>query len=275
MTTVTPPVSDTPQPIKTRRLRRSGASDNDTVPKGSTDCSTGNETRTSDMTTPLRDSSPEPTHYITLQSHEAQKLWTGRAPTGSNTYRILGCVDFASYVRQIVAIAREHNDPYAIFQLVKIERALDELTRTLVDRLKTLDELLKEDEHTGMEFNAPSLKSFTPQRYPVLFASSYGYSAARAVGRFDQIIVLSVTARNCALLTDEDWNRSVPHTARRFRALFELARGFRFSGASVEDFASRNSRAQQAIEKYGEPLDDILQGNLTPSLINLSKATGS
>lgn len=269
MTTATnlPTASD--RPIKTRRLRSATPSSG---PKeaGSTECSTGNDELDSNSAT-KQTQAPEPTHYITLQSHEAQKLWLGRPPTGTNTYRILGCVDFSSYVRQITTIAREHNDPYAIFQLVKIERALEDLNQSLSDRLHTLKALLEEDEDTGLDFNAPSLKSFSTERYPVLFASGYGYSAARAVGRFDRVIVLSVTARNCALLTDDDWNRSVPDTARRFRAFFELARGFRFSGACIDDFASNNSRAQAAIEKYGQPLDDILQGKLRPSLLSLPR----
>jgi len=266
----TPTADVTPTPRSLRRRPKTAA------PPAASERSTGNDRgkepagRDGDPTAPPR--SPEPTHFITLRSFEAQKLWLGRTPA-EGRYRILGCVDFSTFVKQITDVAVQHDDPYADVQLLRIESALAALEAHVGELSSYLKGLLQEDEDSGLEYNGPFVKAFQPERYPVLFASGYGYKAARVLGRFDSVIVDSITARNCALLPDLDWRRTVPETSKRFRAFFELARGYRFSGASRDDFAANTERARAAIAKYGPVPEDVLNGVVRPALLPARERT--
>ena len=48
--------------------------------------------------------------------------------------------------------------------------------------------------------------------------------------------------------------------AHALRSLFSLAQQYRYSGATRDDFASKNAVARAALEKFGELPQDVLEG---------------
>jgi hypothetical protein len=48
--------------------------------------------------------------------------------------------------------------------------------------------------------------------------------------------------------------------AHVLRSLFGLAQQYRFSGATRDDFAAQNARAREALEKFCELPQDVLEG---------------
>lgn len=211
----------------------------------------------------------EATHIITLSSHEAQKLWRG-VRNDNPRKRVVGCLEFAKFAAQISQCSREHDDPYADMKLIEIERELDTLDKNIRWINGHLRDLLRGDEDSNMTFQSPTIKSFAPVQYPVLFASGYGYRAASLLGKFDTMVQLSVTARNCAAMSSAEWTKTIPKTAKDLRRIFEMARRFRYSGASRHDFAAGNARAHDAIERYGALPDDVLNGTRRPQLLPVS-----
>lgn len=207
-----------------------------------------------------------PTHTISLKSFDAQSLWTGR-PASNGKYPIEGCIDFSRKVKDISNLARSENDPYALMKLIEVDRAYKTLDTFLSETLKELKELLADDDDTGLNFVSPYLSPFKAVQHDIYFASGYGYNGVRLLGKYDTIVVLAITAANCAAMPRRDQIEIMNTCKRKLRAFYELTRIFHHSGTTCEDFKSGNPKAKEAIEKYGAIPDDIILGNIKPKLV--------
>jgi integrating conjugative element protein (TIGR03761 family) len=193
---------------------------------------------------------------IQIHTRAAYELFYGRKSDRENgVVQIVGLVMFASLTNQLITLCRE-DDPYAEAVLIKLEKILSEL-ETRIDELKAqFEEVLQRVE--GMEIGFH--ESVRPISVPISFASPYGFIAARCLVKFDRVFLHTYSAKHAGLISQKAWHESVIRTRASFRNLFLLAKHYRFAGVTRNDLAANNAKARDAMEKYGELPESILQG---------------
>ncbi len=204
---------------------------------------------------------------FTLHTQLAHRLFYGRRkgtkeividgkPVKKKMKPVIGLVRFATNVNQIFELAAM-DDPYADFQLIKIEEGLQTAKELTQKNVVFLEQLLGDVEGMSIE---PSF-SVEPVKLPLEFQTPFfGFEAARIIKSYDKLVLLALTTRQTGDLLSDDWDRIVNKTASKIRSAFLLSAGYRFAGATRNDFAANNERARAAIQKYGELPQDVLEG---------------
>jgi integrating conjugative element protein (TIGR03761 family) len=193
---------------------------------------------------------------IRLHTRTAFDLFYGRkSDREAGVVQIVGLVLFASLTNQLITLCRA-DDPYAEAVLIKVEKRLRELENR-VDELKGEFEAVLQ-QVDGMEIECH--ESISPTLVPISFANPYGFIAARCLVKFDRVFLHAYSAKHAGLILQKAWHESIIRTRASFRNLFQLAKQYRFAGVTRDDLASNNAKARQAIARYGELSESILQG---------------
>ncbi len=196
------------------------------------------------------------TGTFTCHTHLAHQLFVGRqSDSKNNISAIIGLLQFSSRINTIFELARE-DDPYADDRLLKIEQAL-EAAETYIDEQRVMVKVLLGDgDNVKIE---PSI-SVKPLEHTIEFKTRFAHFGMKLVSSFDKLVQLSLAATHTDRMFDDDWKRCVPASARKIRHAFAVSDHFRASGATRNDFAANNQRAQQALKKYGELEPAVLAG---------------
>ncbi|MCB1907199.1 MAG: TIGR03761 family integrating conjugative element protein, partial [Rhodocyclaceae bacterium] len=77
---------------------------------------------------------------------------------------------------------------------------------------------------------------------------------------YDDLARRLILAHHTALIDRSTLERWLNEGAHSLRSLFSLAQQYRYSGATRDDFASKNAVARAALERFGELPQDVLEG---------------
>lgn len=206
---------------------------------------------------------------ITLQSRQAHRLFYGRrADKAAGQYPIVGLVRFAKLVGDIWNAAAD-DDPYADMVLLEIETAHEDAARAVADQITAVQALIAE-QMEGIDVEI--VHSIKPAKLDIQFYSPWAYRAAILLTRFDQLVLLCLTARKVGLMLDDDWDSVVVRCGTRIRHMFELSRRWLATGVTRDDIAANNQVAQRADAKYSEQqqmlvmVDDVVSGKTRAKL---------
>jgi integrating conjugative element protein (TIGR03761 family) len=202
---------------------------------------------------------PGPMHTkgsIVLHTRAAHRLFYGRRKDEKQGIKpIIGLVRFSTNVNNICELAAK-DDPYADAVLVQLEKKFNTLDKLIKDNVTTCEDLLSSMDGLTIE----TQESVKPIVLPVEFRTTYGFMGARLLGQYDRLVRQCLSARHVGLLFSDDWGRLVGTTGRKIRELFWLSTSYRYTGVGRSDIKARTRLAQQAIDKYGELPQSIIDG---------------
>jgi integrating conjugative element protein (TIGR03761 family) len=184
-------------------------------------------------------------------------MFFGRSADRKNKVEpIIGLVQFSTRVNVIFEAAKR-DDPYADAHLLKIEAALRTADAFIHEQITVIDALLMDDGDISIK---PSV-AMNPQAHNVEFKTRFAHYALRLVSAYDRLVRGALAAQHTDRLSEGEWKRTVGVAATKLRHALACSGGFRASGATRNDFAANNQRAQAAVEKYGELAADVLRGS--------------
>ena len=98
-----------------------------------------------------------------------------------------------------------------------------------------------------------------PVKLPLFVNAQLGFMAVYLLADYDDLARKLILAHHTALIDRSTLERWLNDGAHALRSLFSLAQQYR-SGATRDDFASKNAVARAALEKFGELPQDVLEG---------------
>jgi hypothetical protein len=99
-----------------------------------------------------------------------------------------------------------------------------------------------------------------PVKLPLFVNAQLGFMAVYLLADYDDLARKLILAHHTALIDRSTLERWLNDGAHALRSLFSLAQQYRYSGATRDDFASKNAVARAALEKFGELPQDVLEG---------------
>ena len=192
---------------------------------------------------------------LTLHTHHASRIWHGRAPAEGRP-GIIGLNGYISVMNKMKRGA-EQDDPYSDFWMLRIE---DKLTQT-----KDSLQALREQVDQALADVPPALSlgenmNVQPVKLPLFVNAQLGFMAVYLLADYDDLARKLILAHHTALIDRSTLERWLNDGAHALRSLFSLAQQYRYSGATRDDFASKNAVARAALEKFGELPQDVLEG---------------
>ena len=88
-----------------------------------------------------------------------------------------------------------------------------------------------------------------PVRLPLFVNAQLGFMAVYLLADYDDLARKLILAHHTALIDRSTLERWLNDGAHALRSLFSLAQQYRYSGATRDDFASKNAMARAALEK--------------------------
>lgn len=193
-----------------------------------------------------------PAATISLHTRIAVDLFHGRR----------GFTWFAANLNKLWGLSLQ-DDPYADYRLILIEEQLPLIRQYLSEKAEDVDVKLGALADAGIE--TLSHQSVRPVVVPVAFRATQAAVAVLLLATLDQLTQKALMARHFGLMTGADWDGCVGTSAAAVRDLFALSEQ-RASGASRDDFASKNARAREAVERLGTIPDEIVEGTRRPTM---------
>lgn len=190
---------------------------------------------------------------ITVQSRQAQVLLTGREPTPERPQRVMGLMQFSTYLSQ-VSVAAKQDDPWADWMLVQVEERLTAAEEKLKQQQANLERVLGANPMIDIQVSA----SVKPLKISIGFATSHAYWVARVITQYDAVVRAVLTARHQALIDPDMSNLLMDDAAKLIRRVFETTVRYRYTGVTRADVVAGTAAAQQAVEKMGSVPTDIL-----------------
>ncbi|EXL06464.1 conjugal transfer protein [Brucella anthropi] len=192
---------------------------------------------------------------LTLHTHQASRVWHGRAQ-GDNKPGIMGLNGFVAIMNRLRHGA-EQDDPYSDFWMLRIEEKLADTKQQL--------QLIREQVDQALAGVPPALSigenlNVQPVKLPLFVSSQLGFMAVYLLADYDELARRLILAHHTALIDRLTLERWLNEGAHALRSLFSLAQQYRFSGTTRDDFASMNAAARAALEKFGELPPDVLDG---------------
>ncbi|QIQ22126.1 PFL_4669 family integrating conjugative element protein [Zophobihabitans entericus] len=190
---------------------------------------------------------------LTIHTHHAARLWSGRAHTEQER-GIIGLNIFLSIVNKM-SRGEALGDPYADYWILETRSKLDSVDILL----KSIKEEIKE-----IYSYVPETLSLTdnlnvqPAKITIFAGSPLGFSAIYLLTDFDEIVRKAILACHIALIDRETLHRWINAGAHALRSLFAMVLPYQYSGAKREDFIAKNAVARAAIEKFGMLPQSIL-----------------
>ncbi|MEN8132067.1 MAG: PFL_4669 family integrating conjugative element protein [Pseudomonadota bacterium] len=208
---------------------------------------------------------------IIIHTRSAHRLFYGRRKDVKKGIKpITGLVRFALNMNQLSELAAQ-DDPYADAVLLKVEQKLAEVEKLIKGHVAAVEELLSDMEGISISFH----ESVEPVSVPLEFKTTYGFIAARLLGQYDKLVRLAQSAMHVGLFFQEDWARIVRKSGSSMRNVFWISSSYRYTGVKRDDIAANNGVAREAIAKYGELPQAILEGakrgKYAPQIISRSQ----
>lgn len=192
---------------------------------------------------------------LTLHTHHAARLWQGRAAR-EGVHGILGMAGYIS-VTNLLKQASSQDDPFADWFMLQLEdkllQAKDDL-RTLTEQVSLVERDLPTQVDVGDNLN------IHPVTLPLFIGSQLGFLAVYLLTDYDTLVRRVLLAHHTALIGRGDMEIWIDRGAHLLRSVFGLAQRYRLAGVSRDDVAAGNARAREAVDKFGLPPQDVLEG---------------
>ena len=192
---------------------------------------------------------------ITLHTRNAHSMFYGRKG-GVRVYPIMGLVQFASKINQIYSAAKQ-DDPYADYQLIKIEKKIESSRKLIEEHTKSLVDLLNASD--GMKVD-PGF-SVSPIDVDLKFRVTYSYLTAQLVVMYDKLCQNAIAATHVGLMSSAEWKLIVRPCAKSIRSIIYSASGYTASGVVRGDFAEGGDKIDAAILLNGRLPEEVLDGS--------------
>ena len=194
---------------------------------------------------------------MTLHTYPAVLAWHGRG-VESGKPQVVGLKQFLSLAGRVHQAAGR-DDPYADSWLLMLEEKVGETRQSLHQLEKRVSQVLKQiPEGLDVSRNV-SQKPFVT---PVFTGGQMGWQAVMLLMQYDSLVRDVLLAHHIGLLGNKQRGAMIrDQGGHALRSLCCAPVKFPgFSGATRDDFAANNAKARNALEKYGELPQDILEG---------------
>ncbi|NRB57617.1 MAG: TIGR03761 family integrating conjugative element protein [Salinicola sp.] len=194
---------------------------------------------------------------MTLHTYPAVLAWHGRG-VESGKPQVVGLKQFLSLAGRVHQAAGR-DDPYADHWLLMLEEKVDE-TRQALQQLETRVSSVLKQIPEGLDVSRNV--SQQPFVTPVFTGGQMGWQAVMLLMQYDSIVRDVLLAHHIGLLGNKQRGAMIrDQGGHALRSLCYAPVKFPgFSGATRDDFAANNAKARNALEKYGELPQDILEG---------------
>ncbi|MCS2611062.1 PFL_4669 family integrating conjugative element protein [Halomonas dongshanensis] len=194
---------------------------------------------------------------MTLHTYPAVLAWHGRG-VESGKPQVVGLKQFLSLAGRVHQAAGR-DDPYADSYLIMLEEKVNETRQALQQLEARISSVLKQiPEGLDVSRNV----SQQPFVTPVFTGGQMGWQAVMLLMQYDSIVRDVLLAHHIGLLGNKQRGAMIrDQGGHALRSLCYAPVKFPgFSGATRDDFAANNAKARNALEKYGELPQDILEG---------------
>lgn len=192
---------------------------------------------------------------LTLHTHHAARIWHGRLASDTKN-GIIGLSGFVSIMNKMKRGA-EQDDPYSDWWMIRIEDKLIACKTELTIIQDNLDHLMAE---IPQALSIGDNLNVQPVTLPLFVNAQLGFMAVYLLTQYDDLARRLLLAHHTALIGRRDMERWLDEGAHVLRSLFGLAQQYKYSGASRDDFAANNARAQEARDSFGDLPQDVLEG---------------
>ncbi|MFK4136639.1 integrating conjugative element protein [Pseudomonas luteola] len=193
---------------------------------------------------------------LTLHTHHAARIWSGRPATeGKNG--IIGLSGFVSIMNKMKKGA-EQDDPYSDWWMIRVEERLLKAKEQMKGINQQLDEVMAK---LPPALSIGDNLNVHPVSLPLFVNAQLGFMAVYLLTDYDDLTRRLLLAHHTALIGRRDMEHWIDEGAHILRSVFGLAQQYKFSGASRDDFAANNAVARAAREKFGELPQDVLEGS--------------
>lgn len=192
---------------------------------------------------------------LTLHTHHAARIWHGRQASESKN-GIIGLSGFVSIMNKMKRGA-EQDDPYSDWWMIRIEDKLIACKTELTIIQDNLDHLMAE---IPQALSIGDNLNVQPVTLPLFVNAQLGFMAVYLLTQYDDLARRLLLAHHTALIGRRDMERWLDEGAHVLRSLFGLAQQYKYSGATRDDFAANNAKAQEARDSFGDLPHDILEG---------------
>lgn len=195
---------------------------------------------------------------LTLHTHHAARIWLGRQQNDGK-HGIPGLAGFCQKINQIDRGSAQ-DDPYSDWWMIQIQEKIQESDAALKAIDSRLDDVMAQLPKT---LEVGENLSIQPMKLPLYLSNPLAFKAVYLLTQYDEVVRRVLLAQHVGMIGRRDGEVWIDEGAHLLRSLFGLAQQFRYSGASRDDFAANNARAEQAREMYARfdaiP-QDILEG---------------
>ena len=192
---------------------------------------------------------------LTLHTHHAARIWQGRMAR-EGVHAIMGMAGYIS-VTNLIKQTSAHDDPYADWAMLQLE---DKLLQAKVGMLQLTQQLDRVKQDLPTQIDMGDNLNIHPVTLPLYIGSQLGFLAVYLLTDYDTLVRRTLLAHHTALIGRVDMEAWIDNGAHLLRSLFGLAQRFRHAGVTRDDMAANNARAYEAIDKFGLPPQDILEG---------------
>ncbi|KRP43084.1 PFL_4669 family integrating conjugative element protein [Pseudomonas poae] len=193
---------------------------------------------------------------LTLHTHHAARIWQGRNAR-EGVHSIMGMAGYISVTNLIKQTAAQ-DDPYADWAIVQLEEKLMQAKAGMRELTQQLDRI-RQDLPTQIDMG--DNLNIHPVTLPLYIGSQLGFLAVYLLTDYDTLVRHTLLAHHTALIGRRDMEAWIDDGAHLLRSLFGQAQRYRHAGVTRDDMAANNARALAAVEKYGLPPMDILEGH--------------
>ncbi|WP_122340667.1 PFL_4669 family integrating conjugative element protein [Pseudomonas caricapapayae] len=192
---------------------------------------------------------------LELHTHHAARIWHGRKAEGGRS-AILGLTGFVNLMNRMKRGA-EQDDPYSDMWIIRMEECLAEAKQQMKeihDQLDGIMAALPKALSIGDNLN------ISPVQVPLYVNAQLGFKAVYLLTDYDELTRRLLLAHHTALIGRREMEQWINEGSKIIRSAFGLAQQYKFSGATRDDIKSKNARGRDAVEKFGELPQDVLEG---------------
>lgn len=192
---------------------------------------------------------------LTLHTHHAARIWQGRTAR-EGVHSIMGMAGYIS-VTNLIKQTAAHDDPYADWAMIQLEEKLLQAKVGMIELTQQMDRI-KQDVPTQIDMG--DNLNIHPVTLPLYIGSQLGFLAVYLLTDYDTLVRRTLLSHHTALIGRIDMESWIDDGAHLLRSLFGQAQRYRHAGVTRDDMAANNARAREAIDRFGLPPEDILQG---------------
>ncbi|MEO8963797.1 MAG: PFL_4669 family integrating conjugative element protein [Gammaproteobacteria bacterium] len=177
---------------------------------------------------------------IVLHTRIAQSLFNGSWQEGR-----IGLLQFAKSMAVLWKEVR-NDDPYAEWYLMKTYQALFD-TRAWLNTLEKQVTPHFTNAH-GIEIN--TCLSTCPMRYPLRFATPFGFMGAALIADADHMVRQMLTLERIGVSLNSD-DISIKKIVQSVQDIFYIARQWQYTGITRQDILENNQKSQEVVKLLG------------------------